>query len=547
MGIGLMQRAPGRAYGLFFLLALSGPFLGGSGVDAMAQNEPPSAYDFHGQAEIQSMGLSFPTFAGAVLRGLPSPRVSLVTTDEGITKDAYCIRDVWFRRQWLAQWSVATGEFMLLAEARTLLPEQAMGKLVTDAAYQELEQKFGVAVTNDVRVAQWMEAFGRLAVKGPPETLAATMQLESVQRYTLDSESHPCVAYILRFRPNAYGVDHRRSFMLLVRGAGGGSAKDLAGAMERDVIPHFKLSPGKGRSTSSAQASAGGALEASRQAALRSIEGRKDWWSASSARYIVVTDIKPTRRKWVEDILADIESLRTVFEKLLPPTHPIESVGVIRIFSGDDEYVKYVGKENGWSGGLWHPQKRELVIRPKENATSREQREWLFGVVYHESMHQYVFYAFPGDDVPVWFHEAHATFIEGAEGGRMGWTIGETERYRGRIDAMVKSGAVDFGPLLQMDDEAFYGGGGDVRSQHYALAWALAYYLHKAGPSDRTSPGAGLMKKLLNEAKENGISGAQERIFDAATVQAINADFIKFWKTPGRRPAARKYDPTRGG
>ena len=55
------------------------------------------------------------------------------------------------------------------------------------------------------------------------------------------------------------------------------------------------------------------------------------------------------------------------------------------------------------------------------------------------------------------------------------------------------------------------------------------------------------MKKLLNEAKENGISGAQERIFDAATVQAINADFIKFWKTPGRRPAARKYDPTRGG
>ena len=307
MRMGFMHRAPGRDSGFIFLWALSGLFPGVAGVDVRAQEASSPAYAFQGRAEIQSLGLSFPTFDGAGLKDLPPPRARLVETDAGVTKDAYRVWDVWFRRQWLAQWTAATGESMILAEARRVLPEQAMGAWVTDAAYQEVEQKYGVAV------------------------------------------------------------------------------------------------------------------------------------------------------------------------------------------------------------------------------------------------HQYLFYAFPGERLPVWFHEAHATFIEGAERGRTGWTLGEAERFPGRIDAWVKSGTVDFGPLLQLEDETFYGGGNDARSRNYAMAWALAYYLHKGGPSDRTSPGSGLMKKLLNEAKENGIHGAQEKIFDAATVQAVNADFIKFWKNPGRRSAARKFDPTRGG
>jgi hypothetical protein len=217
---------------------------------------------------------------------------------------------------------------------------------------------------------------------------------------------------------------------------------------------------------------------------------------------------------------------------------------VIRVFSSADDYLAYMGPEAKWSGGMWTPAKRELVVRPIEFGSVRERKDWLLNVVYHETLHQYLHYAFRAADTPVWYNEGHAMLFEGAEVGRDGIAVGESERRAKKIDELAADDGLDFERVTALSHEAFYAAkapGEKVRETHYATAWALVYFLRKAAPADR--PYSAALDRCRTALKERKpAEAATSAAFEGVDMNQLTADFLEFWKSPTRRTAARRLD-----
>ena len=64
----------------------------------------------------------------------------------------------------------------------------------------------------------------------------------------------------------------------------------------------------------------------------------------------------------MERLRREIERARNCFMSWFPPQVRINEVSVVRIFNDRDEYTRYVGGEMEWTGGVWQPARRELVI-----------------------------------------------------------------------------------------------------------------------------------------------------------------------------------------
>lgn len=520
---------------------------------AVIERSPAADISFRDTAEIQPPGIKMNVLTGATAQGLPAPEMKMIHTEQGL-QDAMTGFDNWVRRQWLGRWALPDGSFMLAAEMKCLLPSPLLARYLSADDYANFEKKFGAPVTNATQTAAWLSALSSARVVDGPASLAASLRLQHIERYTLASGKSHWLAYAIRFRPNVSGVDTARQFALIFHTPGVDIAA-FAAQIEKDVLPSILLlppsrtvgpggsRPGSGSSVGAGKGSA--ALEASRLVALHSIEGQKDWWASSSEHYVIVTNIKKNRQKWLDQIQTDVERLRAAYEKLVPPLQPIDSVGMIRIFNEDAAYQKYVGPEHAWSGGLWNPELRELCIRSSDQGSMKQQREWILEVVYHESMHQYIFYAFGGRSVPVWFHEGHASLTEGMEWGPGGWIIGEPERHRALVDTLVKKNLLDFGPLLSMDFNEFYDGtqtDSQKRSVNYSTAWALAYYLHKVAPLDRGGPDAKLLDEYLRASREGG-GDATRVVFTPEVIARLNKNFTAFWKSGALRLRARNFNP----
>lgn len=493
---------------------------------------------FQSRAEAPSLGLKLTVFTGSQAQGLPLPPAVSIKVNN-IIRDAYYGNDLWKRNQFVARWKSPDGNMIEVAVPLSLPPEENLKRLFTPEDYSTWEGKNAAQVKGDVALGEWFMRLSDAEMMGSPQIVTgAFTQLQRVRRIMFSSED-PMVAYelIFRSRPDLP--------IILIARAARGRAADLATAMERDVLLKMTMDRPPARPP---MPPGDTMLEQSKMKAIRLIEGRKGWWYAASTHYVVLTDLRPTRKKWLIDVLQNVEQIRSAYEKIMPPIQPIMEVGVISIYCSRVDYIEYVGEEHENSGGLWDPEKRQLVICALEsdNATQREQREWITRTLYHEAMHQYLFYALPQVALPIWFNEAHATFAEGAELKKAGWEIGETERYVSMIEAWVRSGRVDFGSILKMTQSEFYSenkGLDEVRLR-YAKAWALAYFLHKGVPSGSGQSLAGVLGEYrLALASADSSLDATEQVFTDQRVQAINTAFCEFWKSPNRRSAARRYDP----
>jgi hypothetical protein len=244
----------------------------------------------------------------------------------------------------------------------------------------------------------------------------------------------------------------------------------------------------------------------------------------------------------IKQIQRDIERLRDVFAKLIPPTREFTDVSVVRAFATPAEYEAYVPAELKWTSGVWMPNKRELVIRPLSGDTSRDRKEKVLRTVYHEAFHQYLHYAFDRNESSAWYNEGTAVFFQNAELGSSSLvTILEDRQKASRLKKLANKNQLDVEGMLRMSYREFYDGNEETRLHNYSLAWGLIYYLRKAAIVERHSNYAGILDSYADAMrKTENAREATTIAFEGILMDSFRKDFTSFWTSSRRRSAAAR-------
>jgi hypothetical protein len=275
---------------------------------------------------------------------------------------------------------------------------------------------------------------------------------------------------------------------------------------------------------------------------VASIRGLPDWWYVETDHYIILSNMGTRHRIFVRDLQEDLEMLRTAYEQFLPPCKPISVVSTVRVFATPEEYTRHVGKNYEWSGGIWMPNKRDLVIRPMTWGSNREQRKQTLRTVYHEAFHQYVHYAMDQVTTSAWYNEGHAELFETIEVHNHRLRLSENDAHVQQVQGLIRSHKLDLQRLLAMSYAEFYSKDKDTLRSNYALAWAFIYYLRKDVGRERSSPVAGLLDSyadLLRETRDE--TKATKMAFAKFDREALQSDFSDFWMSRNRRRAAERF------
>lgn len=278
-----------------------------------------------------------------------------------------------------------------------------------------------------------------------------------------------------------------------------------------------------------------------RDAAHRSVEALADWWHLDSEDFVLLSNHRAAQR-FAADILDDLQAARNMYARMVPAfAESVKDVAVVRIFATDAEYEAYVGREQAWSGGIFDPSRRELVIRPPKARGRDAQYQRMLRVALHEGFHQYLFQATGGLPTSVWFNEGHATFFEVAVITERRVKLEENSARVDRLMQQVRSKKLGLRDLLGMSYADFYSGSDADREARYSLAWGLAYYLQRGAPLERGRPHGAVLTRYMQALAQTGDPArATAFAFDGIAIDSFERAFIEFWTTPRYRSTAKR-------
>jgi hypothetical protein len=521
------------------------------------------ALTFVKTADLPDLGMRMKLMAEAVSSPPPPPKVYTYTFKQGEktwTENLYAPEDLWRQAQSAGQWSGRHTNVLVLAMVRQPLPKGFEREHVSRDAYEE---KLG-AVTHAAAewtpedLAQWMADFAGASKATAEPVKTASSRLKPLVAYNLTGQDSR-LAYL--FRPNRQATGQSGAadgwFCALFDLNPDTDMDKARKAVEMDFLPSIAFvgpprAAASGQAMPAQRAALGPAVaersteyQASRQQVIDSLRNMKDWWYAETPHYIVLANLKKgTGALFVEGLRTDLETLRGTFTACVPPRKPISAVSVIRVFATADEYVRYVGPARAWSGGMWMPDRKELLIRPMEEGRGSDKRAAMLSTAFHEAFHQYLFYALEGLETSVWFNEGHACFVEGADVSAKKVRIGENANMAPVVDDLIRTQTLDFARLLGLSHEEFYRGDAETLRRNYAMAWAFVYYLRRGAPLD---PDSRYAKWLSGYVDALGTTGDAEKASADLLVRldlgTFKADFLKFWTSSSQRSAARRGGP----
>jgi hypothetical protein len=239
----------------------------------------------------------------------------------------------------------------------------------------------------------------------------------------------------------------------------------------------------------------------------------------------------------IRDLQDTMPALRQAYARLVPPLTSESDVALIRIFQSKADYVRYVGKDHAWTGAVWMPRRRELVLTQEQN------KDEMMRLIRHESFHQYLSYAYCMLAAAPWMNEGHACLFENARVGAKGKvTLDEDPASCPLLLENIDLATASLPRLLQADYEAFYGGESAARKLKYATAWALAYYLQKGAPQERNTPFKSILPDFAAAlAETHSYQEATSAAFKKIDMHVFQENFREFWLK--RRASAMQYDP----
>ena len=270
----------------------------------------------------------------------------------------------------------------------------------------------------------------------------------------------------------------------------------------------------------------------------KEVSGMPGWWFAETENYILKSNLNSRNRLLAKEVQTQVERMRTVYESFLPANGEINEVSVITIPATREEYQNYIGQGMQWSGGLWSPSRRELIL----STMNKEQRssansDWILDVLNHEAFHQYLYYALDKAHAPLWFNEGHAELFAHSKVSSRGVTLEEDKRGLARLAPLIKSGRIDITRHIFCNHEAYYAD----KDLNYPLGWALCYYLRKAAPLYKTKNYKDILPKTIKAMRENkSPDEATKAGFYGIDMNQFTKDFCTFWLSKSMRSKAAR-------
>jgi len=496
-----------------------------------------------------NIGLMFPTLRNAKADPVPPPEAYpylLISTDTLARQDLFDPYELWYALECCARWFDAAGNRLTLGRiAHRFLPSgdsfvsrQSFTMLMTTASAQ-------VNPRDAEHIHEWVEHFSGMEV-GEAETV-------KLNAFTLDELLFfPCEdpnTLIYAFRPRRVGnASNPDWFCVILEAPDAPDPDELKAEFEEGFIGKVAL---PSRTSKDDGATVEELTVATRDAppvdipdhpvrveARKSIENYEDWWIAETEGYVILADLDTsTGKTFISDLQETMPPLKAAFVKLVPPLTREPDISVIRIFRDRADYIRYVGEAQSWTGGLWMPARRELVMVHSVDTDT------LLRTLRHESFHQYLSYAYCMITAPPWMNEGHACLFENAKISTKGKvTLEEDER---RVALLLDNMATVIEALPDLfaaDYAEFYSGTSEQRQLKYAMAWGIVYYLQKGAPQERNTPFKALLPDLadaLAETRKYPI--ANERVLETLNMPVFQSNFSEFWRT--RRASAIQFNP----
>ena len=512
--------------------------------------------------DLPNSGIRFKLMPDSVEMPLPPPMTASYETrnSDGSTGrvQMYSPFELWIHDQHAGMWADHSSNMLCLAMVKYPLPAGFKYAHAPREEYTAAAQKLREAGKewNLDGLTEWASSY--LKEKGITGEVVKQkpFKFSQIVRFNLTGKNANRFAYAFRLNKSAAGQQLASDdwFFVYIEANPAVDTARARQAVESEFFGSIGLPPMSashkvaasetfqaGRTTNlSGEDNRSEEFKRSREVVKQSIANLKGWWYVETDSFIILSNLKTSFRATLNDLQQNIEHLRYAYELLMPPAKPISAVSVIRVPATSAEYQSYVGEQYAWSGGLWMAARRELVIRSMDVGSSKQKRDQMLAVAYHEGFHQYLFYALDQLQSHPWFNEGHACFYEGATLNNSRFEIEENDPMARDVDAMMKENAFNAASLLSMDYKQFYSGSDKTRSYNYASAWLLIYYLRKHAGFDASSPYGKIIPSYYSELiKSRSQEDAARKALEGVDINALQKDIVDFWNTRNLRVRAR--------
>jgi hypothetical protein len=202
------------------------------------------------------------------------------------------------------------------------------------------------------------------------------------------------------------------------------------------------------------------------------------WMDSPSRRYLFIYNAE---KPFVMELAWRLEAIRDHYEKLYPPSKPIDAVSIVRVCKNEVDYHAYGGPPG--TGGYWLAAARELVFFDNKD----RDRDTGYAVLMHEGFHQYIYY-FYGELAPhSWYNEGHGDYFAGAELLRKGnsgrvlrikpLTAQGVNRLATIKTALQQGSTIPLRQFFQYTQAEYYAR--DKVHLCYAEGWSIVYFLRE--------------------------------------------------------------------
>ncbi len=284
--------------------------------------------------------------------------------------------------------------------------------------------------------------------------------------------------------------------------------------------------------------------EENRRRIIADVKNLPDWWWQESDDYIFVSNLK--KRKEIEGTREVAEFARKVYAFLLPELKPFDNVSVIRIFEKREDYLQYIEGGTEWSIGVWMADKNEVVVSPLPRRAKKSDRaQHMMQTLYHELLHQYLYYVLDCQHASVWFNEGMAQLMEDIKKKRdmKKLQIQPENSMMEMAEKILATKYAEVQNFIYLNYEEFYEDG--VRQFTYPAAHMLMYFLVCGAPSMKEERYKeyekipGIYYQTLFETRN--IQQANSAAWKGIDLPQFNKDFRKFWESKNDFKRSRNF------
>lgn len=519
-------------------------------------------FRFSQNEELRAIGISLPTLQGSVQEPLKTPEVAVyqfTRGNESWTEERYSADELWFGSQHIGTWKDSNGNVLQLARCTNVLSDEYVGTDVQQTVFDTIVSKEAIKISTGrfletkQALSFWLKRYSSLSVVANPMDIKFGNQ-RLVEAYKWQTNSNTSFVCFFKLNKQFPGQGHApENWFCVIFVSARPLTNEAVKYIQENLIRRIAVST---RATRTGPYSVNKnrtrivkqyPYSAVRERAKKSIEALNDWWYMESENFIMLSNHARAERA-AEEILNELELLRSYYVKLFPPFDGVEKmdVGVVRFFATTEEYVAYleteplVGLNALQTAGIFTAGRAELVIR---NVLDNEsyKHSIISPIIKHEGLHQYFYLAFGYLQTAPWFNEGHACMFENTKLERGNIFIQEDEARFKKVRAVIKDMSDSeleqyIAQFLLMDYRAFYSVNHEF---NYALAHCLVYYLHRGAPLERNQPYRDIIPRYIDELSRSGdMIKASQFAFSEIEFKSFVRRFAEFMKNSKLRQDA---------